>query len=121
MGGLRDPRRSVASRLAAIFVGHKMNEIVTKACKDIDDDLDTLGAETKPPTLEAAAANARAMLAEWLGVRTVESGVQHEIIAALAKRKACAFTFAWSLLDSRRYQYRRRSCSACPSPRSHCL
>ena len=86
IGGLRDPRRSVASRPAALLVGQSVLEIVTKAAAAIEDDLDSLGTDGKTPALEAVSVKARTMLAEWLEVDVVESGIQHGIVEELAKR-----------------------------------
>ena len=84
-GGLRDPRRSVARCPVAILVGKKLSSIMERACEGIAGELDTLGSEAESPALDAIAAKARSMLGEWLGVGTSVKGVQHEIVAELAK------------------------------------
>ena len=85
VGGLRDPRRSIAARPAAL-VGKTVLEILSKAAAAIDDEFDSLGTASETLASEAVAEKARAMLAEWLGVKVEGSGVQHEFSGALAKK-----------------------------------
>ena len=86
VGGLRDPRRSIAARPAALLVGKTVLEILSKAAAAIDDEFDSLGTASETPASEVVTEKARPMLAEWLGVKVEGSGVQHVFSGALAKK-----------------------------------
>ena len=86
LGGLRNPRKSVEKRLAALLSGHIVDEILSEVCGSTQDGLDSLGDEAIPVALTAAAKKTQGMLAEWLKVGVKERGVQHEIRAAIAGR-----------------------------------
>ena len=86
LGGLRNPRKSVENRPAALLTGHIIDEILTEACGSMQDDLESLGGEAIPVALSATAKKARSMMAEWLKADVAEKGVQRSIITAIADR-----------------------------------
>ena len=86
LGGLRNPRKSVENRLAALLTGHIIDEILSEVCGSMQDDLESLGCEAILVALLAAAKKTQSMMAEWLKVGIMEKGVQHEIITAIAER-----------------------------------
>ena len=84
LGGLRNPRKSVEKRLAALLSGHIVDEILSEVCGSTQDGLDSLGDEASLVALTAAANETQGMLAEWVKVSIKERGVQHESISAIA-------------------------------------
>ena len=86
VGGLRDPRRSIAGKPEAILIGHGLNKIVTGISDTCVKGLESVGQAEAPPVLEQAATKVREAMAAWVQVSSTESGVQHVLVKEIAKR-----------------------------------
>ena len=92
VGGLRNPRQSVAGNPAALLVGGRIKRILETVYANTTANFDTIGREAVPTEMTKGAEQTRRLLCQEFGVEIDERQVQAPLIQAIASQSADADT-----------------------------